>query len=147
MDEIPTGTVTWLVILFCVIGAIVGALFNAGQTAISWGIILSFVIVWLFLGWLIRLFVPKYVQYESEAQTVVEERVTLVINVDSLSRKLIHGLSRDELREIGNCVTANDAYTFSVQHFKDYFSNSNIDGYSLYKIGRASCRERVLFEV
>jgi hypothetical protein len=131
MDDIPTATVTWLIILFCTIGAIVGGLVHAGQTEISAGIIIAFFTVCYFLGWLIRFFVPQFTQYENTTQSVVE-RVVLAINVEGSTQKFIHGLNRDEIRAIGQCVTANDAYTFSVQHFKDYFAGSNIDGYSLY---------------
>lgn len=60
------------------------------------------------------------------------QRVTLVIRVQGQPEKLIHGLTYDELHLIGMCVTYNDEYIFSVQHFKDYFKNTETDGYSLY---------------
>jgi len=72
-----------------------------------------------------------YVTPATEAVKVTE-RVTLIINVPGLPEKLIHGISLEELRLIGECVTHNDLYIFSVQQFKDYFRNSGTDGYSLY---------------
>ena len=131
MDEIPTSTITWLIVLFCVIGASVGGLFHIEQTEIALGVITGFLVVWYFFGWLMSFFFPRYKQNENTAAPVIE-RIVLSITVDGVGTKLIHGLTIDEIHAIGRCVTANDAYTFNVQHFKQFFGNSNIDGYSLY---------------
>lgn len=83
-------------------------------------------------------FMPVFHSYAYEAPSLSEqpamtaERVTLVIKVPGLPDKLIHGLSRDELRAIGECVTSGGQYAFTVQRFKDHFRSTDVDGYSLY---------------
>ncbi len=136
--EASKGWLFSLILLLSFLFALAGWLGWRTTQAMAGGILLA-VIVALIVGinWLAPIWNSD--SYASETVSIVQpsentraERVTLVIKVQGLPDRLIHGLSRDELRLIGECVTWNDAYVFSVQHFKDYFKNTETDGYSLY---------------
>ena len=136
LDTTSKGWLFWLILLLSILMSIAGGMYWGSTAGAAIGIV-GGVGLALFVGivWIMPVFnADSYVTYESTApvQQVVTERVTLVIKVAGLPDKMIHGLSRDELRLIGECVTDNNLYVFSVQHFKDYFKNSGTDGYSLY---------------
>ena len=122
----------WLIILLSIIGLSAGALIAFGLYWQAGGVVVGTWVAWGAVTYLVPVF-HNYA-YDMPAETVqqVVERVTLVIKVPGQPDKYIHGLSRQEIQNVGECVTYNDAYDYSVTHFKDYFKNSDVDGYALY---------------
>lgn len=130
---LPIGRTMYPMSIFgAIVGLAVGIGYSPANKNHTWYFIAGGAILFFWIGWRIIVWKVKqsqYLEYANETPQVVE-KVTLVIHIPELGRKLIHGFSRDELRLIGECVT--DGYVYNVQHFKDYFKGTEHDGYSLY---------------
>ena len=124
------------------VGALIGLMIGLGRDPVNkneiWLYMASGALLLMWVGWrIIKWMANRADRHILAVETVTPinpnvERVTLVVKVPGLSDKLIHGISREDLQLIGECVAHNGIYLFSVQHFKDYFKNSGTDGYSLY---------------
>ena len=131
-----TNSIGWLlsfVFLLSFLGSVSGWLYWRSTQGIAFGIMGGILLaLWVGINKLTRFIYPdSFVEYAEDEKQIVQ-KVTLVINIEGIGRKLIHGLDMEEIQSIGQCVTHNNAYKFSVQHFKDYFKTTDIDGYSLY---------------
>lgn len=125
-----------LVLLLAFLSAIAGGLYTQDWKGFAVGLLSGGLFgLWVWVNHVASILFPEsFISYASEtpAPTQTTNRVVLVITTPGETTKRIHGLSQDEIRQIGECVTSTNPYTFSVQHFKSYFSGKGVDGYALY---------------